>query len=91
MSNPLNVGIDVHNRRNRTCLLDRDGEPWGKRFSTDNNRPGTQALIARLVEAMHDGQFDSLRVAVEATNWYWFGLYQALTEDPVLSPWPLAF
>jgi hypothetical protein len=38
MANPLIVGIDVHSRSNRTCLLDREGEPWGKRFSTANNR-----------------------------------------------------
>jgi len=91
MSNPLIVGIDVHSRTNRTCLLDREGEPWGKRFSTANNRPGTQTLIGRLVEALQQGQFDSLRVALEATNWYWFPLYQALSQDPALAPWPQTF
>jgi transposase len=91
MANPLIVGIDVHSRTNRTCLLDREGEPWGKRFSTANNRPGTQTLIARLLEALQQGQFDSLRVAVEATNWYWFPLYQALSQEPALAPWPQTF
>ena len=91
MSHPLFAGIDVHSRINRTCLLDRDGEPWGKRFSTDNNRPGTQALIVRLIEVLRQGPFDSLAVAVEATNWYWFGLYQALHDDPVLAHWPQTF
>jgi len=91
MSNPLIVGIDVHSRTNRTCLLDREGEPWGKRVSTANNRPGTQTLIGRLVEALQQGQFDSLRVALEATNWYWFPLYQALSQDPALAPWPQTF
>jgi transposase len=91
MSNPLNVGIDVHSQTNRTCLMDHDGEQWGRRFSTANNRPGTQTLIARLAEAMYSGQFDSLRVAVEATNWYWWPLLQRLSQDPVLARWPHQF
>lgn len=88
MSNPLIVGLDVHSQTNQVCLLDRDGELWGERFSTKNNRPGTQLLIARLVQALHDGQFDSLRLAAEATNWYWFALFETLRQDPVLGPWP---
>ena len=43
MANPLAVGIDVHSRTNRICLLDRDGEPWGPRFSTDNSRPSPKS------------------------------------------------
>ncbi len=82
MANPLIVGIDVHSRTNRTCLLDREGEPWGQRFSTANNRPGTQTLIGRLVEALQQGQFESRRVAVEATNSYWFPLSKALRHAP---------
>jgi len=27
-------------------------------------------------------------VALEATNWYWFPLYQALRQDPELAPGP---
>jgi transposase len=89
MSNPLIVGIDVHSQTNRTCLLGSQGELWGRRFSTDNNRPGTQALITRIAQAMHEGQFDSLQLAVEATNWYWFPLFQTLCQDPVLNRWPV--
>ena len=87
MSNPLIVGIDTHSRTNRTCLMDREGEECG-RFSTDNNRPGTQSLIAHIVAVLQAGQFDSLRVAVEATNWFWFPLLQALQQDASLIPWP---
>ena len=89
MSNPLIVGVDVHSQTNRTCLLDREGEPQGKRLSTDNNRPGTQVLIARIAQAVHTGDFDSVRIAAEATNWYWFPLFQTLRQDPVLARWPL--
>lgn len=89
MSNPLIVGIDVHSQDNRTCFLDREGSVWGKRFSTANNRPGTEKLMAQIVRAMEDGQFDSIRLAVEATNWYWFPLLQMVRQEPVLRPWPL--
>ncbi len=85
MAKPLIVGIDVHQKSNRICLLDSEGEPWGRRFSTDNNRPGTQLLIARLLEALHAGQFDHLRVAAEATNWFWFPLFQTLRQEPLLA------
>lgn len=91
MSNPLYVGIDVHSRTNRICLLDREGESWGKRFSTGNNRPGTTELIAHLAAAMREGQFDRLRLAVEATNWYWFPMYEMLHQDPSLAQWPFEF
>lgn len=87
MANPLNVGIDTHSRSNRTCLLDRDGEDWG-RLSTDNNRPGTHALAAAIAQVLEHGQFDSLRIAVEATNWFWFPLLQALRQEPLLALWP---
>jgi transposase len=87
MSNSLIVGIDVHSQTNTICLLDHDGEPWGPRFCTPNNRPGTQALASRIAQALHAGQFDSLCIAVEATNWFWFPLLQALRQDPVLAPW----
>ncbi len=89
MSPALHVGIDVHSQENRVCLLDAEGEEVVRRFSTANNRPGTQLLIARLVEAMGAGAFDRLRVAVEATHWYWFPLLLTLRQDPVLGRWPL--
>ena len=89
MSKPLIIGIDVHSQNNRTCFLDREGNIWGKRFSTANNRPGTQQLMAQIVRAMEHGQFDSIRLAVEATNWYWFPLLQMVRHEPMLQLWPL--
>jgi len=90
MSHPLFVGLDVHSQTNRVCLMDQAGEPWGRRFSVANNRPGSQLLIVRLLEALRQGAFDSLRLAVEATNWYWLPLFQTLQQDPQLSQWPVA-
>jgi transposase len=90
MSHPLIVGLDVHSQTNRVCLMDQAGEQWGRRFSVANNRPGSQLLIVRLLEALRQGEFDGLRLAAEATNWYWFPLFQALQRDPLLNDWPLA-
>ena len=45
------------------------------RHPGDRRRPGAGA---------HEGQFDSLRLAVEAPHWYWFPLCQALRQAPAL-------
>jgi transposase len=90
MSHPLLVGLDVHSQTNRVCLMDQAGEQWGRRFSVANNRRGSQLLIGRLLEALRQGEFDSLRLAAEATNWYWFPLFQTLQQDLLLSQWPVA-
>jgi transposase len=90
MSHPLLVGLDVHSQTNRVCLMDQAGEQWGRRFSVANNRPGSQLLRVRLLEALRQGEFDGLRLAAEATNWYWFPLFQALQQDPLLNQWPVA-
>lgn len=47
-------------------------------------------LRVRLLEALRQGEFDSLRLAAEATNWYWFPLFQTLQQDPLLNHWPVA-
>ncbi len=90
MAHPLFVGADVHSQTNRICFLDQAGELWGKRFTVSNNRPGTQVLVSRLVQALREGEFDSLRLAAEATNWYWFPLFQTLDQEPLLNQWPVS-
>jgi transposase len=89
MSNPLFVGIDIALDNNRVCLLDQQGQPVGKRFSVTNSRRGSQVLVQRLAETLSQGAYDSLRIAAEATNWYWFPLFQSLAQAPSLKPWPV--
>jgi len=89
MSNPLLVGVDVHRKSNTVCLMDCQGQEIGPRFTVDNNRPGTEALIQRVAQQVVAGHFDAIHIAAEATGWYWYHLFRTLDQDPCLNRWPL--
>lgn len=89
MANPLLVGIDLAHHENVICLLDSQGAEVGKRFTTANSRPGTHQLVDHLLAVLSDGAFDAVRIAAEATGWYWFPCFQALYQDPRLQAWPV--
>ncbi len=89
MTNPLFVGVDIALKTNRVCLLNWEGAEIGRRFTVANSRAGTQTLAERLAQVMHEHGFDSLRLAAEATGWYWFHLFQCLGGQPTLQAWPL--
>jgi transposase len=89
MSNPLVVGVDPHRRINVASLMDRDGQEVVPRRRFENNRPGTAALTQSLIQQMQTGGFDSLRLATEATGWYWWHFFQTLEREPLLKAWPL--
>lgn len=89
MANPLLVGVDPHRKTNAVCLMDGLGQELGKRFRVDNNRPGTERMVRELARVAQVGGHDSIDVATEATGWYWFLFFQALSEDPALKQWPL--
>jgi hypothetical protein len=69
MANPLLVGVDVHRQTNSTCLMDRDGHLLGRRFTIDNNRPGTEAFVRQVAQQILAGDFDAIQIAAEATGW----------------------
>jgi transposase len=89
MSNPLLVGIDPHRRTNTVCLMDGRGREIGRRFTVDNNRPGSEAFVQGVAKAAQAGNFDRIEIASEATGWYWFLFFQTLSQDPILNQWPL--
>ena len=43
----------------------------------------------RLAALLHDGPFDGVRIATEATNWFWLPFFELLGRAPELQPWPL--
>jgi transposase len=90
MPDPLFVGVDPHRKTNVACLMDREGREVTPRFRFENNRPGTARLVQTLVQQMQTGPFDTLRLATEATNWYWWHFFQTLATEPALKSWPLA-
>lgn len=89
MTNPLYVGIDIAHDTNRICVMDPEGREVCRRFSTANSRSGSQVLVERLAELLRNGPYDGLRIAAEATNWYWFPLFQVLSQAPLMQAWPV--
>lgn len=89
MSKPLIVGVDVHRKTNTFCLMDQDGVEQRPRFTLENNRPGTQHFVEQVVGVMQSTEFTELRVASEATGWYWFHFFQALQQAELLQGWPV--
>jgi len=89
MANPLLVGVDVHRQTNTGCLMDRDGQLLGRRFTIDNNHPGAEAFVRQVAQQVVAGDFDAIQIAAEATGWYWWQFFQTLERDPTLQQWPL--
>ena len=81
---PLFVGVDVHRKLNHFHCLDPTGQTLAT-FTERNNRPGTQRAITQLAAIVHQGRFDALRLAAEATNWFWLPFFQLLASDPSLT------
>lgn len=84
-SNVLIAGVDVHRKTNTYCLMRQDGQEVVPRFTLSNNRPGTQALLEKVRHVMETDGFTELRLAAEATGWYWFHLFESLRNDPALA------
>ncbi len=87
-SDPLIIGVDVHRKTNTYCLMTQAGQEVVPRFTLGNNRPGTQSLIEKVRQTMEANGFTELRLAAEATGWYWFHLFETLRSDPALQAWP---
>ena len=90
MSNPLIVGVDVHRKANTACFMDTQGRELIPRFNFDNNRPGTETFVQHLTNLARTGTFDAVRIATEATNWFWFLFLHALSQYPALQDRPLS-
>jgi len=89
MSNPILVGIDVHRKTNTVCAMDSQGQELTDRFTVDNNLPGTHEFVEQIASIISDGSFDSIHIAAEATGWYWFHFFHALSQDTFLNQWQM--
>jgi transposase len=87
-SHSLIAGVDVHRKTNTYCLMTQEGREVVPRFTLNNNRPGTQVLIEKVRQIMETDGFTELRLAAEATGWYWFHLFESLRHDPGLQACP---
>lgn len=81
--NPLFVGIDIGATKNVVEVMNVQGEPV-IRFTVVNDLPGTNVLIEHVIDSADRVGADSVRIGMEATNIYWWHLYQALHADPAL-------
>lgn len=88
MRHPLLVGVDTHRKDNHLHCLDPSGVSLAA-FHERNNRPGTDAVVDRLATLLADGAFDGVRIAAEATNWFWLPFFEQLGRSPALQAWPL--
>jgi transposase len=89
MGNPLVVGVDVHRKRNTVCVMDTMGREIDHQLSVANTPAGTKTLAEHLHALASSEQCDSLRIACEATGWYWWHFFRALDRDPLLRHQPL--
>ena len=85
----LLVGIDPHRRTNTAQMMDGAGQELGDAFQFPNNRPGTEAFVKCVAEQVQAGDYETLRIATEATGWYWFHFFQELSQEPLLNEVPL--
>lgn len=88
MSVPLFVGVDVHRRDNHFHCLDPTGQTVAT-FKQRNNRVGTERAITQLTALLQQGSYDEVRLAAEATNWYWLPFFQLLASEATLSQFSL--
>jgi hypothetical protein len=78
------VGVDVHRKDNHFHCLDPSGQTIAT-FKQRNNRPGTEHAIVELTALLQQGSCDELRLAAEATNWYWLPFFHLLASDLTLN------
>jgi transposase len=69
------VGIDIAKRTHEACFLSPDGQELGKPLRFRNDRPGVQALLARVQQLP-----EAATIGLEATGHYWLALYDALVQ-----------
>jgi transposase len=85
----LLVGVDPHRRTNTAQMMDGSGQELGAAFKFLNNRPGAEAFVKQLSQQVEAGEYEAIRIATEATGWYWFHFFQQLSQDPLLKQQPL--
>jgi transposase len=80
LSKPLFVGVDPHRKANLVRLVDGQGQDVGPPLPVRNNQPGVESLAAQLAALACQGGYDGVRLATEATGWYWLGLLHTLAQ-----------
>lgn len=90
MPNPLLVGLDVHLKTQSVCVMDLMGAVIDGKLIVPNTPAGATALADYLQALASRGGYDAFHIAAEATGWYWWHFFRALSDDPHLQQSPLA-
>lgn len=85
----LIVGVDVHQHRNVTLVMDGCGQVIDSHRCFANNRPGTEQMADYLAQIAQRGGFATIHIAAEATNNFWLPFFHQLSEAPQLAQWPV--
>jgi len=90
MPHPLLVGLDVHLKTQSVCVMNAMGAVLDDRLTVQNTPAGAQALADYLDALASREGYDAFYIAAEATGWYWWHFFRALSNDPRLSQSPVA-
>ncbi|MCX7683386.1 MAG: IS110 family transposase [Anaerolineae bacterium] len=74
------MDVEVHPKNHTVCLMDSQDREIIPRLTVDNTPPGTEAFIRQIAQQMVTSDFEAIRVAAEATGWYWWHLTIRLSE-----------
>ena len=85
----LLVGIDPHRRTNTAQMMDGAGQELGTAFQFPNNKPGAEFFVERVTAQVQADDYEAIRIATEATGWYWFHLFEQLSQEPLLNSHPV--
>jgi transposase len=69
--------------------MDAMGQEIDDELSVPNTPAGTQVLAEHLHTVASREHFDSVRLAAEATGWYWWHFFRALDQNALLNRQPL--
>jgi hypothetical protein len=81
----LQVGIDIGRSKADYALLDANGQVVERHHSYENSLTGYLKSKQMLQEAMREGGFTGVDIAVEATGYYWLPLYMQYAQDADLA------
>jgi transposase len=90
MPDPLLVGIDVHHKTQSVCVMNAMGAIIDDKLTVNNTPAGAEALAGYLHALASGGGYDAIHIAAEATGWFWWHFFHALSNDPRLNQSPLA-
>jgi transposase len=89
MSNSLLIGLDTHRKSHTVSWMDSQGNEIRPRTVIPNHRPGAEQFAQQIADTIVANDFDRVQVAAEATGWYWWHVFQSLSEADCLAAVPL--